>query len=235
MLALSIAYRHALPEIDMGTADLLPTGAGGHPALPNAAGQAPSILTIAAIYAEASSGGWDLAESMAVYNGAPPPPLPADFRHPAEFTVKMRSTAQRFENLGAFHNAVKTFRAALGAPIGCVEALGKRFTDLHSDLAANNFPNADQGPETRDLYPSGGGAACGAAFLARTGSTTTTQHWVLFDGRPFDNLRCVKRAQSYPSVAAFLSAMQTLRNGSPVAFRHAYEQATHFADVPASW
>lgn len=236
MFALSHLYNFAIPEIDKGSGDLESLISWGVSALPNAANQAPNLQTVGVIYAEdyAGSGGWTVAEYMAVFppTGANPPPLAADQRHPGAFKLHMRSSTTAFESLSAFQAAVATYRTQRGSAVPCVEALGKRFSDLQSDLTANGFPDANQGCETRDLFAGSGTTPIGAAFLARTSATATTQHWVLFDNRPFDNIRCELRATSYSSVSAFLSAMAELREDSPVAFRHAYESATHYTDVP---
>lgn len=235
MFALITPYNYAIPEIDKGSGDLESLSSGVD-ALPNAAGQAPSLETCGTIYAEdyAGSGSWDVAEYLAIFppSGQSPPALTADQRHPGAFVLKMRSTTTAFASLADFQSAVADYRQTRGSAVPCVEALGRRYADLQSDWSAAGFPNANQGVETRDLYAGSGTTPIGCAFLARTSNTTTTQHWVLFDSRPFDNIRSEIRAQSYANVAAFLSAMATLRSGSPVAFRHAVEQATHFGDVP---
>lgn len=235
MFALRPSYQFAVPEIDKGTGDLESLSAGVS-ALPNAAGQAPSLQTCGLIFAEdyVGAGSWTVAEYMAVFppSGQSPPPLAADLRHPNAFVLKMRSNTTAFESLSAFQTAVVAYRQQRGSAVPCVEALGRRYTDLQSDLGAAGFPNANQGCETRDLFAGAGTTPIGCAFLARTSATTTSQHWVLFDSRAFDNIRSELRAQSYASTAAFLSAMAQQRASCPVAWRHAYEEATHFTDVP---
>jgi len=233
MLCFNIRWHHQIPEIDKGSGDLESLTSSGDPALLNAAGHAPTMTTLGAIYAEeyVGQGSWTIAEYMVVVppTGQNPPPLASDQRHPADFRLRMRNPTDRFAGLTDFQGAVIAFRAQHGAALPCMEALGRRYTDLQT----SGFTNASQGVETRDLYSSTG-STIGCAFLARTSATTTTQHWVLFDNRAFDDVKSVKRSQSYASVQAFLSAMQALRDSSPVAFRHAYEEATHYFDVPWS-
>ncbi|MCB9797036.1 MAG: hypothetical protein H6741_30495 [Alphaproteobacteria bacterium] len=236
MFALLIPYTYAIPEIDRGTADLVPS-VGGHPALPNANNAAPSLDTQAVIYAanHTTSSSWDLDEYMAVFPvaGVGAPLLAADQRHPPEFELFMRPQSEEFANLSDFKAAVETFAQTLGQPVAWVEARGRRL----SDLQATGFPNAVNGPETRDLFDIHapvGTPPIGAAYLARTSATTTSQHWVLFDASvAFDEVRAIQRPQSHTSTQAFLAEMQQRRNNSLTAFRHAYEEATHFPDVLA--
>lgn len=238
MLVLNFLYRNAVPEIDHGTGDLsVVDGASGYPALKNQAGNAPSYDTLGTIYAEvySGSGNWNVAEYMVLFpvEGQSPPALVADVRHTTPSTLRMRNAWGRFESLSAFQSAVTTFRQQLGEAMVCLEALGRRYTDLQSDLSAAGFPNVTQGVETYDLYAAGTSNIVGCAFIGRTASNATSQHWVLYSSQAFDNIKIIKRTSNgYASTQAFLTAMAALRANTSVAFRHAFEQATHYADVP---
>lgn len=237
MLSLLTKWLHQAPQIWNGTVDFVPgptLGGEDWPRLANENNQSPSGVGVGIGLAEPyeGEGEWDIAEYLAYYpyNGVPQVSLAGDLRPPPDFVVKMRQSAE-YGTLQDFKDKLAEFREELELDIAYVESLGRRF----SDLQTSGFGNDTDNRQTFDIYDAEGDPEdppVGCAFIGRSASDRTRQHWVLFTSQAFDNVRVKLRATPHASTSAFLSDMADKRAESPVAFNHAYEEVKHFFDLP---
>lgn len=237
MLSLLTKWLHQAPQIWTGTVDFLPgptLGGSTWSLLTNQDNEAPEGYAVGIGYAEPyeGQGSWDIAEYLAYYPfaGVPEVSLAGDLRPPPDFVVKMRQSAE-YDTFGDFKDKLTAFRSTLGSDIAYVESLGKRF----SDLVTSGFPNDSAGAQSWDIFDEEADPEdppVGCAFIARSASDRTRQHWVLFSSQAFDNVRVTVRSTPHASTSAFLSDMAAKRSESSVAFNHAYEETKHFFDLP---
>ncbi|MEQ1565284.1 MAG: hypothetical protein ABMA64_06570 [Myxococcota bacterium] len=226
-------------QMNTGSVDFRPPGSGGAPALPNAEQQAPSIDTNGIGFAAAGAAAGLVNEVLCFfsYSGGANPAVVSDRRHPGVFRVVARNAQTEFsgassaEALADFKTAVLAYRQSCGTAIAVMVGDGTRHTDLQPKSA---YSDVSQAPDTFDVLD-GSQATVGCAFIARTSSTTTTQHWVMFGNQAFDQVKCVRRSSGgFSSLHAFLDAMQDARTSAFVAFPHAVDNVTHYLDLPWS-
>lgn len=236
MLGSIIDFRRGMgPQIFKGTVDLKlypPPQQEGVFAL----GENPSADPLPSTargcgYAEAeneSTGPTSELLAFFPWPGRGSPSDPADLRLP-DFVGDQRA-AHLFTDFDDFKDVVAARRAAMSEAISCFSSSGYRYGDLNTSFSEAG----DLGVETRDLYvASQGGSPIGCTFIYRASASQTGQHWVMFNGQMFNDIRAVKRTSGgYGSLSSFLSAMAALRQQSQTAFAHSVETCTHYLDCP---
>lgn len=238
MLALRYPYLKD-HQMNTGTVDFRPSGTGGVPALPNGDDEAPSYGTngIGFAWAGQQQGHVDEVLCFFDYSGGANPAVVSDRRHPDLLRVAVRGAQTEFSGatdqaaLNDFKSSVVAYRSTCGHAIAVMESNGLRYSDLQPKT---NYTNLSQAPDTFDILDAND-QPVGCSFIARTGSTTTSQHWVMFGSQAFDLVKCVRRSSTgFSSLHAFLDAMQDARDNAGVVFPHAVESVTHYLDVPWS-
>jgi hypothetical protein len=226
-------------QMNTGTVDFRPSGTGGVPALPNGEEEAPDYGTNGIGFARAGAEEGQVNEMLCffTYSGGASPAVVSDRRHPDVVRVVVRDSETEFTGannqaaLDSFQSAVSAYRQECGQAIAVMESHGTRYANLQSK---SGYSNLSQAPDTFDILDASDDPV-GCAFIARTGATTTTQHWVMFGSQAFDLVKCVRRSTGgFSSLHDFLDAMQDARDNAGVNFPHAVESVTHYLDIPWS-
>jgi hypothetical protein len=168
-------------------------------------------------------------ELIAIWGGmGAPPTLSADYRVPSPIRYLDRAASgTHFASAAGFKSAVAARQTALGRDVVCFDSTGTRYADLNT-----NFGNATEGIETRDVLRISDSTKVGEAVLFRSGSSETTQHWVMRTSDRFDDVRVVKRPSGeYASLTAFLNAQASARPQN-ASWPHVVEVCTHYFFCP---
>ena len=226
-------------QMNTGTFDFRPPSGSGYPAIPNQDDVAPSYDVVGIGFAREGATADTIHELIAfvTFSGGSSPAVLSDRRPPDGWQVTLRDESTEFSGVdddeaeAFFKSAVSAFRSSHGEAIAVMESLGVRHDNIQPKSA---FANLTQATGTFDILDADS-EVVGCAFVARTGATTTSQHWVMFDNHPFNAVRCERRATGgYSNLHAFLDAMHAQRAAALLDYPHAVEVVTHYLDVPWS-
>jgi len=171
-------------------------------------------------------------EIMAIFAeaGAPRVETLTSISVPADAVGVMRDGARAYKSAEIFKGVLRRQRRNSGAPIRCIESLGERYDDLRLEWPGE--PGAVVASwELFEADDTDASTPVGSGVVLKTGQASTSQHWLLYGKRAFNQLFLHPRSRPYASLGDFLDQGGKEHNRWGTC-PHAVDHAVHYSDIP---